>query len=225
MTHDSLDLLVDKFPGDSRAEQVDRAIRSLTRATREAQIAACELVWELHAEGLWRLLRRSDGAAYASSFAYFQEVFGTAKVSTFYSRLRIGKAIRSVPPGSRNWLRDQLAGLPLARSTVIAAAILHSRSIEEIATWVDRAARLGTPRLLDQIRTTLGDTPRRWPPCPTCGRPMRKAVGAPRIDEDRRGEPVGAGAARSPGGAPARRSTRDAGGRSIPPRAVAEGRA
>lgn len=183
---DMVEEILDRFPGASRAERVDAALRSLTRATTEAHITVAELAWEVHTRAYWIMLVHADGTKYSSSLDYFQDALAIepAERSAFYQRLRLGKAISRIDPGIRNWTRDQLATLGISKAIALAPVIgrLTGTNAAAIWHWIEHAEGVTASQLRCDVSEAIGATPRgvaRSEPCPTCGRPLpRKKLAA-----------------------------------------------
>ena len=90
---------------------------------------ACELAWEVHAHSYWSQVRRSDGTPYETEEVYFRDVLGLASWRTAYKRLTVGRMLMTFEEPERSLLRAGIAGVGLAKATIVAPAI------ERLCQW------------------------------------------------------------------------------------------
>ena len=62
----------------TRAEGLHLALQSLRDRVEPDRVLACELAWEVHAQGYWSQVRNADGTRYMTEEAYFRDVLGLA---------------------------------------------------------------------------------------------------------------------------------------------------
>jgi hypothetical protein len=103
----------------TRAEGLHLALQSL----RDRVEPACELAWEVHAQGYWSQVRSADGTRYLTEEAYFRDVLGLASWRTAYKRLAVGRMLIMFEEPERSLLRTRIARVGLAKATVVAPAI------------------------------------------------------------------------------------------------------
>jgi hypothetical protein len=74
----------------TRAEGLHLALQSLRDRVEPDRVLACELAWEVRAQGYWSQVRNADGTRYMTEEAYFRDVLGLASWRTAYKRLGVG---------------------------------------------------------------------------------------------------------------------------------------
>jgi hypothetical protein len=161
-----------QFPGGSRAEAVHWALKALRACVEPDRVLMCELAWEAHQHGYWRLVRRDDGAAYETEEGYFREVLGLASWRTAYKRLAIGRMLAAFPEPERAAIRAALAQIGVAKAAIIVPAIEQS---SEWQRWTQLAKQLATPVLQVRISAALEALPRGREPSPP-GERFRRAI-------------------------------------------------
>lgn len=174
---DMTQAFVARFSGETRAHQVDAALRALGRSTLVAQLAIAELAAEAHRHRYWLRLRRSDGSLYRSAEHYFTEALSLdgLKRSAFYQRVRIGRAILAQPMEDRNLVRARLTHLGLSKALALAPVLQRAPDTATCTAWFKRAAEMDVHTLRRAVskdtraKSRRGTTP--GPVCPTCHRP------------------------------------------------------
>jgi len=161
-----------QFPGGSRAEAVHWALQALRARVEPDRVLMCELAWEAHQHGYWRLVRRDDGSAYETEEGYFREVLGLASWRTAYKRLAIGRMLATFPEPERGAIRAALAQIGVAKATVIAPAIEQHGSWP---VWIHLARQLATPVLQARVSAALEALPRGREPSPP-GERFRRTI-------------------------------------------------
>jgi len=132
----------------------------------------CELAWEAHQHGYWRLVRRDDSSAYETEESYFREVLGLASWRTAYNRLAIGRMLAAFPERERGAIRSALAEIGVAKAAVIVPAIEQSGAWNH---WIRLAQQLATPVLQVRVSAFLEAQPRGREASPP-GERFRRAV-------------------------------------------------
>ncbi len=145
------------FPGASRAEAVHLALKALLARVEPDRVLMCELAWEVHTNGYWRLVRRDGGSAYETEEAYFRDVLGLASWRTAYKRLAIGRMLAAFPEPERGAIRAALAEIGVAKATIVVPAIEHSGEWQQ---WMHLAQQLATPVLQARVSAALEALPR-----------------------------------------------------------------
>ncbi len=161
-----------QFPTPSRAEAVHLSLKALRARIEPDRVLMCELAWEVHTHGYWRLVRRDDNSAYESEESYFREVLGLASWRTAYKRLAIGRMLSAFPEPERGAIRAALAQIGVAKATVIAPAIEHTGAWQ---VWADLARQLAYPVLQARVSAILEALPRGREPSPP-GEHFRRAI-------------------------------------------------
>ena len=161
-----------QFPGASRAEGVHLALKALLARVEPDRVLMCELAWEVHTHGYWRLVRRDDSSAYETEEAYFREVLGLASWRTAYKRLAIGRMLSLFSEPTRETIRAAIAEVGVAKATIIAPAIEHSG---EWRVWTELARTMATPQLQARVSAALEALPRGREPSPP-GERFRRAI-------------------------------------------------
>jgi hypothetical protein len=146
-----------QYPTGSRAEALHLALQSLRDRVEPDRVLACELAWEMHTHGYWSQIRRADGGAYETEEAYFREVLGLASWRTAYKRLAIGRMLMGFEEAERSQLRAAIAGVGLAKATVVVPAIERLR---EWKPWLEWASQLPTIALQEKVSAALDALPR-----------------------------------------------------------------
>jgi hypothetical protein len=159
-------------PTGRRAEALHLALQSLRDRVEPDRVLACELAWEMHAQGYWSQIRRSDDGAYESEEAYFRDVLGLASWRTAYKRLAIGRMLMSFEEAERSQLRAAIAAVGLAKATVVVPAIERLRDWKP---WLEWAGQLSTIALQEKVSAALGALPRGHEPSPP-GERFRRTV-------------------------------------------------
>ncbi len=161
-----------QFPNAGRAEAVHLSLKALRARVEPDRVLMCELAWEVHTHGYWRLVRRDDNSAYESEESYFREVLGLASWRTAYKRLAIGRMLSAFPEPERGAIRAALAQIGVAKATVIAPAIERT---EDWQVWADLARQLAYPVLQARVSAALEALPRGREPSPP-GERFRRAI-------------------------------------------------
>ncbi len=160
------------FPGTSRAEAVHLTLKALLARVEPDRVLMCELAWEVHTHGYWRLVRRDDGSAYETEEAYLREVLGLASWRTAYKRLAVGRMLSLFSEPMRGTIRAAIADVGVAKATIIAPAIEHTG---EWRVWTELAQTMPTPQLQARISAALEALPRGREPSPP-GERFRRAI-------------------------------------------------
>ncbi len=161
-----------QFPTPSRAEAVHLSLKALRARIEPDRVLMCELAWEVHTQGHWRVVRRDNDSAYESEETYFREVLGLASWRTAYKRLAIGRMLAAFSEPERGPIRGALAQIGVAKATVIAPAIERTG---EWQRWADLATQLAYPVLQARVSATLEALPRGREPSPPGDR-FRRAI-------------------------------------------------
>ena len=161
-----------QFPDSGRAEAVHVTLKALRARTEPDRVLMCELAWEVHTHGYWRLVRRDDKSAYETEEAYFREVLGLASWRTAYKRLAIGRMLALFSDPTRGTIRAAIAAVGVAKATVIAPAIEHTG---EWRVWTELARTMPTPQLQARVSAALEALPRGREPGPP-GERFRRAI-------------------------------------------------
>ncbi len=161
-----------QFPTPSRAEAVHLSLKALRARIEPDRVLMCELAWEVHTQGHWRLVRRDNDSAYESEETYFREVLGLASWRTAYKRLAIGRMLAAFPKPERGAIRAALARIGVAKATVIAPAIERTADWQ---VWADLARQLAYPVLQARVSAALEALPRGREPSPP-GERFRRAI-------------------------------------------------
>ncbi len=161
-----------QFPTPSRAEAVHLSLKALRARIEPDRVLMCELAWEVHTQGHWRIVRRDNDSAYESEETYFREVLGLASWRTAYKRLAIGRMLAAFPEPDRGAIRAALAGIGVAKATVIAPAIERT---QEWQAWITLARQLAYPVLQARVSAALEALPRGREPSPP-GEHFRRAI-------------------------------------------------
>ncbi len=161
-----------QFPTPSRAEAVHVSLKALRARIEPDRVLMCELAWEVHTHGYWRLVRRDDNSAYDSEESYFREVLGLASWRTAYKRLAIGRLLAAFSEPERGAIRAALAKIGVAKATVIAPAIERTGDWQ---VWADLARQLAYPVLQARVSAVLEALPRGREPSPPGDR-FRRAI-------------------------------------------------
>ncbi len=161
-----------QFPDGNRAEAVHWALKALRARVEPDRVLMCELAWEAHQHGYWRLVRRDDGSAYETEEGYLREVLGLASWRTAYKRLAIGRMLSQVSEPTRGTIRAAIADVGVAKATVIAPAIERTG---EWRVWTELAQTMTTPELQARVSAALEALPRGREPSPP-GERFRRAI-------------------------------------------------
>ena len=156
----------------SRAEGLHLALQSLRNRVEPDRVLACELAWEVHAQGYWSQVRNADGTRYLTEEAYFRDVLGVASWRTAYKRLAVGRMLMMFEEPERSLLRTSIAQVGLAKATVVAPAI---ERLGEWRTWLQCAHEMPTVLLQAKVSEALDALPRGCEPSPP-GERFRRAV-------------------------------------------------
>ena len=156
----------------TRAEGLHLALQSLRDRVEPDRVLACELAWEVHAQGYWSQVRNVDGTRYPTEEAYFRDVLGLASWRTAYKRLAVGRALLMFEEPERSLLRTGIARVGLAKATVVAPAI---ERLGEWQTWLQCARAMSTVLLQAKVSEALDALPRGREPSPP-GERFRRAV-------------------------------------------------
>ncbi len=156
----------------TRAEGLHLALQSLRDRVEPDRVLACELAWEVHAQGYWSQVRNPDGTRYKTEEAYFRDVLGLASWRTAYKRLAVGRMLMTFEEPERSLLRTTIARVGLAKATVVAPAIERLR---EWRTWLQCAREMSTVLLQAKVSEALDALPRGREPSPP-GECFRRAV-------------------------------------------------
>ena len=156
----------------SRAEGLHLALQSLRNRVEPDRVLACELAWEVHAQGYWCQVRNADGTRYLTEEAYFRDVLGVASWRTAYKRLAVGRMLMMFEEPERSLLRTSIARVGLAKATVVAPAI---ERLGEWRTWLQCAHEMPTVLLQAKVSEALDALPRGCEPSPP-GERFRRAV-------------------------------------------------
>ena len=161
-----------KWSPMSRAEGLHLALQSLRDRVEPDRVLACELAWEVHAQGYWSQVRNADGTRYLTEEAYFRDVLGVASWRTAYKRLAVGRMLMMFEEPERSLLRTSIARVGLAKATVVAPAI---ERLGEWRTWLQCAHEMSTVLLQAKVSEALDALPRGCEPSPP-GERFRRAV-------------------------------------------------
>jgi hypothetical protein len=156
----------------TRAEGLHLALQSLRVRVEPDRVLACELAWEVHAQGYWSQVRNADGTRYPTEEAYFRDVLGLASWRTAYKRLAVGRMLMMFEEPERSLLRSSIARVGLAKATVVAPAI---ERLGEWRTWLQCAREMSTVLLQGKVSAALDALPRGREPSPP-GERFRRAV-------------------------------------------------
>src|SRR5215467_8861456 len=156
----------------SRAEGLHLALQSLRNRVEPDRVLACELAWEVHAQGYWSQVRNADGTRYLTEEIYFRDVLGVASWRTAYKRLAVGRMLMMFDGPERSLLRTSIAGVGLAKATVVAPAI---ERVGEWRTWLQCAHEMSTVLLQAKVSEALDALPRGCEMSPP-GERFRRAV-------------------------------------------------
>lgn len=177
MTPDRLETLLEHSQGQTRAERVGAAMRSLELVTSEAGVLLAELICEATAQRYHLTARTESGAKYTSSAAYFMDLTRLCRRSV-QKYLRLGRAIRCFPMADRNWLREQLAKAGTDRAISLGRVIESYPTVDAIAPWVDKAATVSARAfrrlMFEAVPAEPGHPSAEL--CPTCERPWRRKL-------------------------------------------------
>ncbi len=161
-----------QFPTPSRAEAVHLSLKALRARIEPDRVLMCELSWEVHTQGHWRIVRRDNDSAYESEETYFREVLGLASWRTAYKRLAIGRMLAAFSEPERGPIRAALAKIGVAKASVIAPAIERTGDWQR---WADLATQLAYPVLQARVSAALQALPRGREPSPPGDR-FRRAI-------------------------------------------------
>jgi len=109
---------------------------------------------------------------YTTEEAYFRDVLGVASWRTAYKRLAVGRMLMTFAEPERALLRVGIAGVGLAKATVVAPAI---ERLGEWRTWLQCAHEISTVLLQARVSEALHALPRGCEPSPP-GERFRRAV-------------------------------------------------
>src|SRR5215469_80410 len=169
---DAIQRFLGQWSPMSRAEALHLALQSLRDRVEPDRVLACELAWEVHAQGYWSQVRNADGTRYLTEEAYFRDVLGVASWRTAYKRLAVGRMLMMFEEPERSLLRTSIAQVGLAKATVVAPAI---ERLGEWRTWLQCAHEMPTVLLQAKVSEALDALPRGCEPSPP-GERFRRAV-------------------------------------------------
>jgi hypothetical protein len=161
-----------QFSEADRAAALHLVLQALRFRVEPDRVLACELAWEVHTRAYWSQLKGEDGRPYESEEDYFRTVLGLASWRTAYKRLAIGRMLTAFPEPERGPVRAAIAGVGVAKASVIVPAIERTRQWQ---VWVDWARQLSYPVLQARVSEALQATPRGREPEPP-GERFRRTV-------------------------------------------------
>jgi hypothetical protein len=163
---------LEQCPGMARAEALHLALQALRARVEPDRVLMCELAWEIHRQGYWSQLCRTDGSPYDSEETYFREVLGLTSWRTAYKRFAIGRMLSAFAEPARPAVRAAVAEVGVAKATVIVPAVERTG---EWQTWTELARQLAYPVLQARVSAALAALPRGPEPSPP-GERFRRAV-------------------------------------------------